>query len=707
MVDRQFILWQIVHYRLLLPVIIFSFLAVTGVSQDTVSIIYSDENETWHYRSDAQHNKIPDFSYSGYKQGMVSIPDVPVVMTIGPISGDNTAQIQMAIDELSNVIPDSNGIRGALLLLPGRYEIWGTIKLDVTGIVLRGTMSNDPDSVTVLLGMGNVPNQRNLIEVGNHSIDWRREVAGSRIEITSEFVPVNSRTLLVDDVQSILEGDRVMLVQSSTFDWLESISFGETASDPGWETGEIDIYYHRKIQKLYSEEKKIVLDAPIYDHLDHRLAPSYLYRWDGSNLVRQSGIEDLQILIDTEGDLTENHVWTAIEIRGVEDCWVSSVDAWHFGYAAVNITRSSQVSVLNCRGLEPHSQITGARRYNFAVNAFTNNVLFQDCEATWARHAFICNGAGSASGIVFNECRASYDLGPSEGHRRWSQGLLYDEIVFDRPEDDRVLGLYNRGSFGTGHGWGAVHSVAWNVMVPATAEMVLQKPPGRQNYAIGVHGRVTRFGPFLHDGGWQELSNRVPEPPSLYDLQLVQRILNGPLPDAPVLHPIQDIGVDSFLINWSDISADESGYIIEYSSDGNSFNRLDSLPANSTEYQILPEHLMIGSSIRVTAALKESNVRVYSNEIELEVTTSLDNFSQVGISLLPNPVRQLLVINTTRPINRIAIYNSDGILVREMVSNEINSAEITVGDLSAGVYFCLVRDNHGLQQGMQKFIKSN
>ena len=52
-----------------------------------------------------------------------------------------------------------------------------------------------------------------------------------------------------------------------------------------------------------------MLDAPIYDHFDALLAQPYLYHWDPSGLVRNSGVEDLTIVIQTEGEQTENHVW--------------------------------------------------------------------------------------------------------------------------------------------------------------------------------------------------------------------------------------------------------------------------------------------------------------------------------------------------------------------------------------------------------------
>ncbi len=241
---------------------------------------------------------------------------------------------------------------------------------------------------------------------------------------------------------------------------MESIKYGAPADDENWTPGEIDLFYNRRIEDVFADQNKIMLDVPIYDHMDRNLSVAQVYKWNDKSIVRECGIEDLMIKIMTSGVNDENHVWTAVRLDGVEDCWVRNIAAEHFAYAAVNMTTATRVTVDNCKGLNPHSRIEGARRYNFAVNREANNILFTGCIASFGRHAFVSNGASSASGIVFHNCQSSNDQTSSEGHRRWSQGLLFDKISISSPETNRVLGLYNRGSYGTAHGWGSVHSVA-------------------------------------------------------------------------------------------------------------------------------------------------------------------------------------------------------------------------------------------------------
>ena len=51
-----------------------------------------------------------------------------VVRTVKPIAGDNTAQIQAAIDEVSKLALEPDGFRGAVLLERGRYDVGAEIQ---------------------------------------------------------------------------------------------------------------------------------------------------------------------------------------------------------------------------------------------------------------------------------------------------------------------------------------------------------------------------------------------------------------------------------------------------------------------------------------------------------------------------------------------------------------------------------------------------
>lgn len=67
----------------------------------TTSLVYPGTDGRLVYVADSLGNKIPDFSNAGYKGGGVPIPYVAIRETVRPVFGDNSANIQAAIDRVS------------------------------------------------------------------------------------------------------------------------------------------------------------------------------------------------------------------------------------------------------------------------------------------------------------------------------------------------------------------------------------------------------------------------------------------------------------------------------------------------------------------------------------------------------------------------------------------------------------------------------
>ncbi len=119
------------------------------------SCVYYRSDGKLKYDSDEEQNRIPDYSYAGYRYGAKEPPEVPEVSSIGPVSGDNTEHIQNALDEVGASEPDANGIRGALVLEPGEYEIHGALYINKSGVVLRGSGDGkNPVRDTILVAKG-------------------------------------------------------------------------------------------------------------------------------------------------------------------------------------------------------------------------------------------------------------------------------------------------------------------------------------------------------------------------------------------------------------------------------------------------------------------------------------------------------------------------------------------------------------------------
>lgn len=682
-------------YRFIFFAVLVGGVPYLGSSQEVSSVVYDDVNGNLRYVADGVNNYIPDFSYAGYKNGAVPLPELPVVKTISPIEGDNSAHIQGALDEIAAMSPDANGFRGALLLEAGTYEIRGTVTIPESGMVLRGVgKGTDPTTNTVLIGSGNTPNQRDIVVAGNvPGASWSIGLPSSESLITSAFVPAGSRSLAVTAPELYSVGSNVIVYHPSTTEWLASINFGDTAGDAPWAPGDIDIVYNRYVTAVDFAENKISLDAPIYDHFDRSLAQARVYVLNKTNLRNNIGIENLRIDIETAGELDEDHARNAIRLIGVEDCWVSNVTALNFIYAAVDTRIASRVTVRDCEGLEPHSEITGARRYNFAVGAFSNNILFENCHATEGRHSYVSNGTSSVSGIVFRNSTSDNDYSASEGHRRWSQGLLFDNITFTNPEANNALGLYNRGSFGTGHGWSSVHSVAWNVTIPFSSGLILQRPPGRQNYAIGCNAIIRNQGSFTHPRGFQELTNQTPAIPSLYARQLEERLNRGVPPDAPAKLTATLTG-ENVQLEWLDIASQETGYRVEVSMDqGTTYTEIAQLEADATSFlQVSPTTGGSGGRLQYRVyAVGTNGPSPFSNQAIVELTTNTTAPPIPGLRIYPNPADGQLFIEADSFLDHISVYDARGALFHKTATYEV----LTTALWPSGTYYVRVTDRTG------------
>ncbi|MCB0265257.1 MAG: T9SS type A sorting domain-containing protein [Calditrichaeota bacterium] len=522
-------------------------IAVVGTLQAQTwqsEIVYFGNDGKLVYVADSLGNRIPDFSYAGYKNSNEPLPNVPTVMSISPISGDNTAHVQAAIDAVSAMPQDVNGFRGALLLTAGIYQIRFNLRINADGVVLRGVGDgDDPASNTILHATGNIPGKRDVIIAGGASSTlWRDSVSATTRNITTDTVFVGDRVFEVSDASPYAVGDNIVIVHPCTEAWLAAIDYGGTHSgEPGsepedipWEVDSQPIVFNRYITAINGN--KITIDAPVFNTLIRALSQSYIYKYSRNLLKTNIGIEDLRIDIETAGGTDENHAWSGIYLHTVEDAWVRDCTILHFGHSGVYTNTATRVTVYNCRALDPVSLIDGERRYNFNAYSASQLILFQNCHASFGRHSYVSNGNSRASGIVFLDCTSEGAYAGSEGHRRWSQGLLYDNHrELDGPRsgyNPRRIGLYNRGYFGTSHGWSAAHSITWNCDVNG-AEIHVQQPPTAQNYAIGCAGYITGQKPpnsFAEPEGYIEGSNQPGlNPRSLFVAQLAERggVLTG------------------------------------------------------------------------------------------------------------------------------------------------------------------------------------
>ena len=185
----------------------------------TTSRVYPGPSGKLIYTPDEQGNTILDFSHAGYGGGGTPIPFVPVKETVWPVAGDNTANLQAAIDRVSALPLDKTGFRGAVLTKMGYYKMATPLKIQSSGVVLRGEGLGETG--TVLIGTGNPRSgatggrggpgggQPTLVTIGAASGWAAREE--TKQALSDEYVPVGARALRVASAKDFKPGDTVVV----------------------------------------------------------------------------------------------------------------------------------------------------------------------------------------------------------------------------------------------------------------------------------------------------------------------------------------------------------------------------------------------------------------------------------------------------------------------------------------------------------------
>jgi hypothetical protein len=115
------------------------------------------------YNTDAQGNKVPDFSTCGYMGADAAIPEVSARVVVQAMNGDATSRIQSALDYVATLPLNEKGIRGAVLLSKGTFEVNGQLLLKAPGVILRG--SGMGEDGTILFAVGT--DRETFIHIGN------------------------------------------------------------------------------------------------------------------------------------------------------------------------------------------------------------------------------------------------------------------------------------------------------------------------------------------------------------------------------------------------------------------------------------------------------------------------------------------------------------------------------------------------------------
>jgi hypothetical protein len=453
---------------------------------------------------DSLGNRIPDFSYCGYRASEMPIPDVSIKVVVPPVGDDATGRIQEAIDQVARLPLDSNGFRGAVLLQAGDYKVSGNLKINASGIVLRG--SGVGETGTRLIAAGK--DRRTLIRVEGAG---NRQLSGDTLVVTNNYVPVGAVELTVSGNPHLKAGDKIIIMRPSTQKWIDVLGtkhFGGGITALGWKPGEHNIYWDRTVVSVNGD--RITFDAPVTTALDKQYGGGYVIPYSWKDRISGIGIENMQCVseYDVQNPKDEAHAWTAISIANAADVWVRNMTFRHFAGSAVFVLETAKrVTVENCKYLSPVSEIGGQRRIAFLTMG--QQCLFQRLYSEYGYHDFAV-GYCAPGPNAFVQCYAYLPYSFSGPIESWASGVLYDIVNIE----GGALRYTNLGPDNQGSGWNAANSVFWQC---SPSYMECFAPPTTMNWSFGS------WSEFSGDGYWKDSNNSI-QPRSLFYSQLEKRL---------------------------------------------------------------------------------------------------------------------------------------------------------------------------------------
>ncbi len=463
--------------------------------------LYSEKGKLM-YTTDTQGNRIPDFSYCGYKASEQPIPNVDVKVVVPVKAGDATLRIQSALDHVASLPADANGFRGAVLLQKGIYEVFGQLRITASGVVLRGSGIN----ATTIVGAGT--GRLALIKI----VGKNDKELLSEFKITDAYVPVNAMKFnIAIDLSKRQFVNMIVIRRPSTANWINLLGtdhFGGGITALGWKPGDRDLFFERTI--TMANGNSITIDVPLTTAFDSTYGGGTVTFYNYKGRIANCGIENIKLVstYDKANPKDEDHRWNAINIENAEDCWVRQITFQHFAGSAVSVLETSKrITVEDCISLAPVSEIGGQRRYTFLTTG--QQTLFQRCYAEYGYHDFAV-GFCAPGPNAFVQCESILPYNFSGTIDSWASGVLFDVVNVD----GNALRFGNRWQDANGAGWSAANSLFWNC---SAARIDCYKPPTAQNWSFGSWSQ------FAGDGYWNESNNTI-SPRSLFYAQLHERL---------------------------------------------------------------------------------------------------------------------------------------------------------------------------------------
>jgi hypothetical protein len=500
--------------------------------------IYYDSGGNLVYQAlDAQGDELMDFSTAGYEQGAGAIPTAPVEATVSPSGGDDTADIQNAIDAVSAMtLNATTGLRGAVLLEPGSYTVSSSLMITASGVVLRGSGSGTSPSSNTVITMAAAATPYPLIVMGTSG---NAPSYISSTTITDAYVPAGTLTVDVASTSGLSVGTTVIITRPVTSAWVSFM--GMTAADLGttcggspcnWiDVGSDELRTDRTITAINGNQ--ITLDAPMSDSINSTYCGvdgATLQAYTFSGRISQVGVENLSAIAPAPpNDLVPpTPSYQLVVTYSVLNAWARNLAAQDTLQSVDIESYSKQVTVSNVAITHTVTQTDDAKFEEFYLAGATQ--VLMDTVSDVADNMFFFSTSSATQGP--NVLRNGVFQGNTsvEPHQRWATGLLVENTAVTAIPGSTQgnINLLDRGNHGSGQGWAIGWGVVWN---SSANQFTIQQPPGSENWCIGCVGtQVTSAAPggssVLPQGAIDSSGTNV-FPTSLYQAQLTQRLGAG------------------------------------------------------------------------------------------------------------------------------------------------------------------------------------
>ncbi len=478
--------------------------AWTLPAQQASKWVFFGPNHKLQYLAGERGDRIMDFSHAGYRGGGVRLPSAAPAKTLRPVDGDNTPQIQAALDEVAR----QGG--GVVLLAAGSYDLAGSLTISASGVVLRGSGSGDGGTAVRLTGAPH----RFLAVRGSGA--WVAD--GKSAAITDEYVPSGADSFHVDDPTGFKAGDTILVRRPVTESWVHFMGMDTLVRDgkpQTWIKAGSFIRTDRTIKAI--EGKKITLDVPLSDSIDSKyLNPpgATIVKYAFPGRISGVGVEALRVtapVIDVP--ITEGQ-YTALQMDAVIDGWARDIVVQETQNSVTIGAAAKRVTLENIRVTHSGIHSGAAAPADFALSG--TQIFVSRCSVSGEGVWPVVTQATVTGPIVVLEFTS--DARGVAPHQRWATGLLVDRSRFAN-STARTPGIAfsNRKTAGSGHGWDIGWAVAWNVTTPF---LLVQNPPGATNWCIGCKGEPVDTPPL----GVFDARGVAVTPSSLYLEQLRERL---------------------------------------------------------------------------------------------------------------------------------------------------------------------------------------